>query len=268
MTRRQIRCMDMFVRVRNFGETHRDRFPDGSIGGHAVAAVASAVAALGEHARAQGSRAGSGASAHAQRRLDEQLVTMARTARAIGLASPGFDDRFRLPRRQARNAAALVNAGHAFLHHAAPVADRFIGHSMRPTFITELTERVRALEEARREREGARTGRAIAKTGIELAITSGRAAVATLDVSVGNGFHDDPLTLAAWADARRLGYRHRPPRPPRRAALPAAPVVTALPPAPVAFAPALQAFPDRLRLPAPRGVLAPATGAVEKPEQV
>ena len=53
MTRMEMRRYGMLGRVRDFGQAHRDLFPESSVGGQAFATVAAAVAELSDHAVAK-----------------------------------------------------------------------------------------------------------------------------------------------------------------------------------------------------------------------
>ena len=199
----------MLVRVSGFGSKHRERFPDGSVGGQAFAGVDDAVAKLKTHAVSKMSslREGSRAKAAARRALVDQLTVIGRTARSIAADSPGFDDSFRLPRTMTDE--SLLTAGRVFAHDAEAARDPLVAHGLAPTFIAELQAVVDGFEEAVRAREASANARIAAQTHIEEALLAGLAAVRKLDVLVANHFAKDPATLAVWARDRRVDYSSR-----------------------------------------------------------
>jgi hypothetical protein len=205
----------MFVRVLEFGETHRDLFPESTVGRQAFAAVATAVTQLSGHAVSKMSMLGEGRHAKtiARTALVGRLEAMARTARVVQDA-PGFDDRFRLPARLTDQ--TVLTAGRVFVHDAEACTAPFLAHGMPATFLADLNELVEKFEQAVRGREAARGGQAAARAGIAAAWASGFAAVCTLDVVVANLFHADPVMLAVWARDRRVGYPQGKRRPSRR----------------------------------------------------
>src|SRR5262249_24340431 len=118
MTRMEMRRYAMLARVRDFGQAHRDLFPESSVGGQAFATVAAAVAELSDHAVAKMSSAREGIRAKTEARhgLIERLEAIARTAHAIAVDRPGFDDSFRLPRQHSDE--ALVTIARVFIQDA------------------------------------------------------------------------------------------------------------------------------------------------------
>src|SRR5262245_40417895 len=102
MTGRETRRYEMLARVQHFGTTHRERFPESTVGGRAFATVAAAVAQLRAYAEARMSisRQSARAKSVARAALVDRLVTISRTAQAIGVGTPGIDDLFRLSRHR------------------------------------------------------------------------------------------------------------------------------------------------------------------------
>jgi hypothetical protein len=130
MTRMEMRRYGMLGRVRDFGQAHRDLFPESSVGGQAFATVAAAVAELSEHAVAKLSSAREGIRAKTEARhgLIDRLEAIARTARAIAVDRPGFDDSFRLPRQHSDE--ALVTIARVFIQDAEATKDQFVAHGL------------------------------------------------------------------------------------------------------------------------------------------
>ena len=209
MTKAQLARCDMFARVRNFGETHREHFPDASVGGQAFAAVATSVTQLNEYTgdNASTTRDRRRAQQIARTALRDQLDAIARTARLIARTRPGFDDPFRLPHQ--RTDDALLTTGRVFVQSADPLASPFIAHGMPQTFIADVKERIDQLEQAAHDHRLGKSDHLTVQTAIATALSTGMAAVRTLDLIVANQFRDDPVTLAVWERVRRLNARRR-----------------------------------------------------------
>lgn len=210
MTKQDTVRYEMFARVRDFGEKHRALFPESSVGGQAFAAVAAAVDQLSHNAVDKLSTAAEGKRTKTVTRqaLDDRLVGLARTARAIAAKTPGFGvDAFRLPRP--RTGPALVAAGRVFIRRAEAYKREFIAHGRPETFIADLTALVDAFERALRSREAGKSDQRAAKAGIAAAMASAQAALVTLDDVVANTFENDRVTLAVWKGDRRIGGTYK-----------------------------------------------------------
>ena len=227
------RRLEMLVRVRDFGATHRDLFPASTLGGKMFATVGSAVTALSQQAASQVSgrgtaRGGSSSMSVARAALRNSLDVIGRTARALALDDPGLDDKFRLPRSQADQ--ALLNAGRAFADDARPLAKAFIAHDMPVNFLTALTADIEAFEQAIRERSLGKDTHIAARAGIDTAMEAGLTAVQRLEAIVANRLRDDPATVAVWDSVRHVE------RPARRKNRAPAPVPVSVPSPPTASA--------------------------------
>jgi len=211
----EIRRYDMLVRVRDFGAAHAERFAPDSLAAQAFTIVAQAVASLSEHAIRQISGHGSARQATttravARRALRGQLDTIARTAHAIGLDTPGVAQRFRIPRS---GDFPLLAAARAFATDAAPLAAEFIAHALPPDFIVALHTGIAEFEAAIGEQEDGKMQHIAARAGIGEALATGLAAVRRLDAIVPNAFREEPLAVAGWRRARHVEYRraaHKP----------------------------------------------------------
>ncbi len=210
MTRMEMRRYAMLGRIRDFGQAHRDLFHESSVGGQAFAAVAAAVAELSAHAVAKMSSAREGirATKDARHWLIDRLEAIARTARAIAVDHPGFDDSFRLPRQYSND--ALVTIARVFIQDAEATRDEFVAHGLPDTFIAELEKLLGKFEQAARDREAGRSARIVAHAGIEKALLAGLAAVRKLDVIVANQLQHDSAALAVWEGERRMESPRRP----------------------------------------------------------
>jgi hypothetical protein len=204
MTNRETRQYEMLVRVRDFGERHRDLFPASTQGGEALVAVAEAVRQLNEYTVATLSAANDGKEPRKQARQDllDQLAPMAKTARALASKTPGFNNVFRLPRRD--RDSTLTTAGHMFVAEAGKVKEQFVAYGLPDTFLADAAVAIDRLEEAIRAKATGMTSRSAARTGIDRAMAAGLAAARILDVIVANQLRGDAMTRAEWRTARRL----------------------------------------------------------------
>ena len=202
----ETRQYKMLARVRDFGNTHRDLFPESSPGGQQFAAVAEAVKQLSEQAMSNtaAAREGPNTKAKGRRALIDRLEAISRTARVIAEGTPGLEDKFHLPDPQTDE--ALLTAGRVFAREAAGFKSQFVGHGMPETFLANLDDLVVTFEKGTRHRDAGRNQQTAAKATIGAALASGMAAVQRLDVIVANCLHDDPVTMAMWERERRVGY--------------------------------------------------------------
>jgi len=200
----QLKRYEMLLRVRVFGEAHRATFPPGSPGGQAFEALHAAVNELGAQAvsKLSSAREGQQHKRAARTALLEQLDLILRCARVVAADTPGFADPFRVPRP--RSDQALLTTGRAFISEAAKVADRLMAYGMHKGFLAEAEAVVDTFEKAIHTWEVGRNGYTAARASIESAFEAGLAAVRRLDVIVMNEFRNDPVTLAVWAQDRRI----------------------------------------------------------------
>lgn len=237
MTLKQVRRYEMLVRVREFGKAHQELFPEGSVGGQALVAIAASVEQLDRHAasRMAATRETRRTKRAAREAILRRLDAIGRTARVIAEHMEGFADPFG-PWRGRLTDQALVTWARLFVKQAAGVQDQFVAHGLRPAFLEDLTAAVHRFTQILAALDDAAAERTAARAGIEAAFAAGLGAVRTLEVVVTNRVQDDPTTVALWQRARRVGGSAR-----VRATVPAgvaAPEATA---APAEVAPAAEA---------------------------
>jgi hypothetical protein len=199
----------MLVRVRDFGHTHADLFPESSFAGQMFATVGKTVKQLSEDAVSKMStkRGGVSTRTRARHELIDRLDTISRIARAIGTGTEGLEDKFELPNRPSDQ--ALLTVGRMFVRDAEAFTSQFIAHDMPQTFLADLAELVERFDRANREREAERDGHIAARASIETALASGIAAVKTLDILVVNRLRDDPVLMVVWKRDRKISYPWR-----------------------------------------------------------
>lgn len=229
MTRTDRIRYEMLLRVRDFGNTHKELFPEPLSGHQAFATVARVIDEIDAHVTARAIAAGETRKDQAARRqvILARMQSIARTSRRVTQAS-GALMRLRMPRKQADT--ALVADARLFLTRAEACHDQFVSLGLPASCLTDLRAALDAFEAAMTDRRLGRAGVASAQAAIEASLTEGSNAARTLDVVVANTVNDDPALLAAWERDRRLvtgRSKHDAPEPPAPATTPAS---TATPP--------------------------------------
>lgn len=201
------RTYEMFVRVQNFTAERASSFPADSLGGETVAELKRFIETLTEAATTQTSGLSSVQRATAERMaareaLRESMQALSRTARVMGLDTPGLENKFRLPR--SGSDPALLQTARAFAADALPLKDAFLRHAMPPSFVEDFKQDIADLERAVGQQNSGRGAHVSATVSVESAAERGMNAVRKLDAIVRNMFRDDPATLAAWESARHV----------------------------------------------------------------
>src|SRR5215471_21307078 len=120
-----LRKMQMFLRVREFGGARRDMFPAASFAGKLFAAVAAAADALEQQLSSNPGvrgtpREGTTWKAIAREALRRRLSTIATLARALALDTPGIADKFKIPLNCSD--ARLLVVARSFATNSRPLA--------------------------------------------------------------------------------------------------------------------------------------------------
>jgi hypothetical protein len=226
----------MLQRVREFGNSHRQLFPESSVGGQTLNVVARAVAEVEANliAKTQVREDGKAAKLAARSAVYQRLLDIARTARGMARTNPELANTFRVP--NVRSDSSLLATARAFVVEAEKVKDTLVSLNLPPTSIDELGTAADAFEQAARGRLAGRSGLTAARAGVAAAIEDGLNAVRLLDVVITNALKGDPKLAAAWKRDKKVERR------PRTA--PAAPDPAATP------APAAPSTPDAAPAPA------------------
>lgn len=209
MTSNETRRYMMLVRVRDFGEAHRDTFAHSGTAQQQIAALNAAIAQLGAQAvkKVSAARHGRARRMTARNALIAQLMAIARTARAVAEDAPGARDDFRMYRL--RTDQALITLGRSFADKAAGLLPLFVDHGMPETCIAELNTAIGEFEQAVQQSEIEKRQYANARAAMRAAFKSGTAAVRRLDAVVANQMRTDPVTLVMWQLARHIGLSPR-----------------------------------------------------------
>lgn len=198
----ETRQYEMLLRVRDFGTTHRDRFPDPGVAREAFAALAVAIeglAAADVAGRSASAAARSDRKTAAGKVLGDLLLKAGQTARVLrarGHSMPAFE----VPRTN----HAMLSAARQFARDATPVEAAFVAHGIAPGSITEAAT---AFETAMRDRGMSRAELLAARTRIRELFATALDQVRTLDVVIRNELASDKAIHAVWQRARRVDAR-------------------------------------------------------------
>ena len=202
------RRYEMFLRVHNFGEAHKDAFPAATLGREVFDNLSAVIDELRNLATTKFSSAlaakqGTSSKAVARDRLLRRLNRISDTARSMAITTPDLDEKFRMPRSNV-NHQTLLSVARAFAADALPLKDNFIRHEMPADFIEDLEAAIADFEEAGEDQTRSTEERIASRAAIDAAIERGLNEVRRLDAIVRNKFFDDPATIAEWESARHI----------------------------------------------------------------
>jgi hypothetical protein len=203
MNRDQRYKYEMFVRVRDFGTTNRERFPESSTGGVMFGQVTAAVAAIDEHLKQRilGRVEGRGVKPLTRAAAFDYMKAIAKAARRV-TRDERVVNPFRMPPR--RTLKVEIATARVFIEEAATRQDAFIRLGLPPTFISDFTALVNELQSAVDTRLSSKTARGQAQAGIAAALAQGLEVIRDLEVVVEMATRDDPALAAAWHTARHI----------------------------------------------------------------
>jgi hypothetical protein len=204
MTDSEIRRLEMFIRVRQYGRTRDTSFPADSRAHELLTEIDAIIAELESHTAAQsaGARAsmqGTTLKASARAELREDLEAINHTARAMSHAIPGIEDKFRLPRNSGDQ--AWLAAARSFATEIVPLKAEFIRRGLPAEFVEDLHADVQAFADAVDAKTQHAGAKVAATAAIDGAVERGMNVVRELDAVVRNVFRNDPSALAEWTSA-------------------------------------------------------------------
>jgi hypothetical protein len=216
------RQYEMLVRVRDFGVTYGHLFPASSVARANFEAVAAAIEQLDTqdltHMQAT-------VSARAHRKTTGRATLLARlqaisqTARVLSAETPGLDKQFEVP--APASDPALLTTGRKFAQDVEALSSRFVAHGMPVTFVADLNALVENFDRALRDRGLGSEALRAARAATKATVSSGLAAVRSLNAIVTNHLGDDGVTRSVWNREQRIVYPKRTaaaPEPPAAAA--------------------------------------------------
>jgi hypothetical protein len=210
MNAQQTRQYEMLLRVRDFGNTHQDLFPDPGVARDTLTALGVVIADLAATDTAKRSATASARSDRkeaARQLLGDLLVKASQTARVIRAREPTLPP-FDAPAR--RTDQRLLAAARQFAKDAAPFDAAFVAHGMP---LSAVADAAAAFEAILHDRGVRRADHIAARARIRELLASAFGHVRTLNVIVNNEQGDDTAIQAVWKSARRVDDPRRPRRP-------------------------------------------------------
>jgi len=200
----------MLVRVRDFGDNYGHLFPGSSVARENLTAVAAAIKELDaqdlRHMAASAS-ALLEQKTRAREALLARLEAIGQTARVLAKDAPGLDEQFPVPTQPSDQ--RLLTTGRKFARDVEPLTSQFIAHGMPVTCVADLNALVDGFDRSLRDRGLGRETRRAARASTKAALSSGLAAVRSLNAVVINHLRDDEVTTTVWEQARRIVYPER-----------------------------------------------------------
>ena len=214
-TDRQQNIFDMFQETLVFDDENSADYAAIAAAATHFATVLAAVTALEAHFADQTS--GEAAEATVQKSvlraaIRRQMVAYAKTARAIALDNPGFDEKFNVP--DSNNDNLLIATGRQFVEDAIANAALFTALGKKPNDATVLTGVLDDFEDADAAQAEGQQDTVGATAGIAQKIDEGMKAEIKLDAIMNNVYTNDPVKLAQWRTARHVKRANQPPPPP------------------------------------------------------
>lgn len=208
MDRIELGRYESMIRVREFRNNHSADFPAGTLAHTLFQHLDDIIGQLGLQAAEKNSRQGDRLLSTTRKndvkeRLYEEMQTVSRTARILGLEDRGLEKKFRLP--FGIGARPLVGLARSFAKEAQPFSQAFVDHALPADFIARLNRLADELETALGARGQATTTAVENNATIDALIEDGMTTLRKLDVIVRNTYRDQPLPLETWERAK-----HRP----------------------------------------------------------
>ena len=146
--------------------------------------------------------------------LTGDLRDIARTARAMDIATPGTAAKFALPASFA--AEAVMATARVFLANAQPMQADFVAYGLPADFFGDLQTDLDHYETAAGTQQSATQGRIGATEELEQEVGNSAKTVDALDAAVRNVFRGNKAKLAEWRHAKTIerGRLHHPPATP------------------------------------------------------
>lgn len=145
-----------------------------------------------------------------KRHTFSQMVSkIAATARDIARHEEGFENKFRVPRRD-RSDLVWLEAGRAFANDLPAVKTKFIEYGYQPDFIDKLIAAADGFEAAMNAQNAYLRQRVDANATIDSILDEALESLRTLKIIIPNIFSGNPGKLADWASASHVERRPQP----------------------------------------------------------
>jgi hypothetical protein len=206
------RCLDMFIRVREYAVVNPAHFPAESFAAEQLDTVNEVIAGLGQYTGAQAAglsnvHEGTMSKAAAKAELVRDMQAVNRTARPMSRIYPGIMDKFRMPYNASDQ--ALLAAARAFATNAEPLKAEFIKRGLPENFLEDLQADIAQLEAAIAHMAQSRDTHVEATATIDELIERGMNAVNELEPIMRNTLTNDQPKLAAWLSASHVASKRQ-----------------------------------------------------------
>lgn len=198
------RRLNMFIRVRAFGEKQAADFPAESAGALGFTTVNEVISRLAELHDDQTGKKGTRqeqvtTKSSARRAIRDDLRAINRTALSLAIEQVGLDKKFRLPRSGGDQ--ALLSAARNFITEARPLRSEFVRHDLPADFIEDLEADIAMFERINAGQASTTIGSVQVTRQIDEAFKHGMEAIKRLDAIVRNKYRGNPALIAAWETA-------------------------------------------------------------------
>jgi hypothetical protein len=201
------RTLDMFRRVRDFFAVHEALFPLGTLGRDLFNVIVGIVNDLegqtvAESGGRSSARQGTVSKAVAKAAILEDLGILRRTARAMAFATPGLEEKFRIPHNPDDEDVRTITR--AALAAAEPFKAEFLRREVQERVFQDMEANLAAFDAATTEQNMRKEESHTAAASIDATIDLGMDTLRQLDPIVRNKLHNNTATLAAWLSARHI----------------------------------------------------------------
>jgi hypothetical protein len=201
------RLQATFQRVNEFGIAHGADFTPGGPAVQAFAFIATLVPKAGTDAGAQvagaGEKmAGTGSRAAVRVALHNELASITATAHSIALTTPGFDNKFHLPR--SGSDLALLASAVSFVAEGTPLIATFVAHEMPADTFTVTQSLIDQFKATGVAQDAGKSKQVGATATMADDRHKGVLMLETLKGIVPNKYKDNPAVLAEWHTASHV----------------------------------------------------------------
>ena len=200
MNDRDVKRLDSLVRVDGFGKKYAADFPATGKAAQLFGGLDGVIVRVKKAgALQQGGRATAREVLLDGLRID--MKNIARTAVQIAADVPGFADRLGMPNNPSQT-ALLISARQMLIElNKEGVAARFVAYELPATFVSDLAEDVKMIDESKDDQNDADTEGVASTATLGAEIRSGLKIVAELNAIMHNKYTRQPEKLVAWKSA-------------------------------------------------------------------
>jgi hypothetical protein len=208
-----------YQRVDQFGKAHGADFAAGSPAANAFAYIATLVPKAVTDAGTQAAGKGEAKSGTASRKsvriaLHNELKFISETADGIALVTPGFNEKFRMPKSGSDQ--ALLTSAVAFIADATPVKATFVAHEMPADFLDVTLALIDQFKATGVDQNDGLSKQVGGTAALKEDRHKGMLMLELLRSIVPNKYRNNPAVMAQWLTASHVERptHHKKPAPP------------------------------------------------------